>query len=178
MESTRVSLNTVIFVLFSIICLCPLFIGLQIKLLPPHPGGLLILLFGALPHTIGLIVSAREGNTLAASIIFLFCAFWWYIGTMLILIALSISTKDQYIVGLKCIEPPIAISVFILMNMYTRKRSLFFILLGLGITVTYLWLAKTILPPLEQGVPYVVGALMVGSVLVVIEQLRQLKKPI
>ncbi|MFA6588311.1 MAG: hypothetical protein WCT08_04540 [Patescibacteria group bacterium] len=168
-------LNTVIFVLFSIISLCFLFIGLQVKSLPPHPGGLLILLFGAIFHSIGLFVSIREGNTPAACIIGIFCMFWWYIGIMLVLIALGISTKDQYVSGLKWLEPSVALSVYILSYMYTRIKSLFYILLGLGTTVVYLWAAKAILPGLEDGVPYVVGALGIGSVLVVIGQLKQLK---
>jgi hypothetical protein len=178
MEPVKAHLNTVIFVLFSIICLCFLFIGLQVKSLPPHPGGMLILLFGAMFHSIGLIVSVREGNTPAACIIGLFCFFWWYIGLMLVFISLGISTKEQYILGLKWIEPAIALSVFILSYMYTRVKPLFYILLGLGITVTYLWAAKAFFPSMEVGVPYVVGALGFNSVLVVIIQLIQLRKPI
>lgn len=176
MELKHASLNTVIFVLFSIIALCFLFIGLQVKSLPPHPGGLLILLFGAIFHSIGLFVSIREGNTPAACIIGLFCMFWWYIGIMLVLIALGISTKEQYVSGLKWLEPAIALSVFILSYMYTRIKPLLYILLGLGTTVIYLWVAKTMFPVLEGGVAYVVGALGIGSMLVVVGQLKQLKK--
>ncbi|MDD5040665.1 MAG: hypothetical protein PHY34_05985 [Patescibacteria group bacterium] len=176
MEDTKKYINTVIFILCSIVVLCPLFVGLQVKSLPPHPGGLLILLFGGVLHTIGLRVSIRKGDTPAACIIGLFCLFWWYIGTMLALIALGIATKEQYVVGLKWLEPPIALLIYILSYQYSAKKHLFRVLVGLGTTVVYLWLAKALIPALEAGVPFVVGALGVGSVWALAIQLNLHKK--
>lgn len=166
MEKTPVPFNTVLYVLDSIIMLVVLFIGVHEKIMAPGVGGLLILLFGAAPHTVGFGIAVRQDNTMAATIIGTFCSFWWYVSSMLLALAAGIATKAHYVGGLKVALLGIAIIVFQSAWAYRRARSLLLILLGLGTTVTYLWIADAVVPALEHYSSWVVGALGVGSIIV------------
>ncbi|MFH1171358.1 MAG: hypothetical protein V1778_02370 [bacterium] len=146
--------NIVIYVLFSIVVACGIFIGLSMKQIAPLPGGLALLVWVALPHTVGMFLSIRHKHTEAAIVIALFLGFWLYLGSGLLFIEPSVLQH-----ALKFIEPPIFLSIIVLTSFYGRiDRSLQAILGGLGATVFFLWLTK-IWESLGAAIPIVVGAL-------------------
>ncbi|MFA5134545.1 MAG: hypothetical protein WC505_02020 [Patescibacteria group bacterium] len=168
-----VLLDTVSFVLLSIIMICPLFIGIHMKQIPPIPGGIAILCFGATLHGIGLKVAWKQNKTFAAGIIGLFYAFWLYCGFGLLALGFGTIEKEQFDSVFVWCELPLALSILILAFAYCGVKRLFRILLGLMGTVVYLWLSKVLFHGLQSGVPVVVGALMLGSTIVFILQLRE-----
>ena len=171
MEEGKQSFNTVAFVLFAIWMACMVFPGLSLKSIPVKSVALALLLFVAFPHAVGLYLSIRQNHTEAAIIIGLFLSFWLFLGIgFFILSPLEVSET------LKFIEPGMAIAVFCLQYFYKDKdKSLQYILIGLGTTITYLWLSKFVLW-LESGVPYVVWGLGICTLVVAIHQLRKLRK--
>ncbi len=169
MEEGKQNFSTVAFVLFAIWMACTIFPGLSFKLIPLLAGALAILLFVVPPHTIGLYLNIRDGNTVPAITIGLFWSFWLFLG-----IGYFILPATQISEALKFIEPGMAVAVFCLQYFY-KDKSLQYILIGLGMTITYLWLSKLILF-LEAGVPFVVISLGICTLAVAVHQLKKLKK--
>ena len=138
--------NVVMLALTSIYLVCGIFIGLSIKMLPPKIGGLLLLLVGALPHAICLVLAIQAGHSTAACVLAIFTFFWLYLG-----IAYTFITPDPNDTGLLSgidkgllfLEPPMAVMIFVYQQDYWAKDAvLAWLLNGLGATVVYLWLTK------------------------------------
>lgn len=143
----------VVFVLFSIVMACGIFIGLSVKGIPPLAGGIALLAWVVLPHAYGLALSIHHRHTEAAVVISLFLGFWIYLGVGMIANAPGLTA------ALVFIEPPIFCSVYVMAYFYGRiDTTLRAILIGLGSTVLFLWCTKLI-SALHVATPYVVGAL-------------------
>jgi fatty acid desaturase len=84
---------------------------------------------------------------------------------------LTLPAKDLH-QCLRYAEPVIAIATFIMVYFYWAKKSLAMILLGLGATVTWLWISKLIEAPSWIG-SGVVGVLGFCVFVVAIIQLNQ-----
>ncbi|MBU0964258.1 hypothetical protein KKC06_04435 [Patescibacteria group bacterium] len=179
----EILLNTVIYVLCSIVMICPLFIGIHLQMIPPLPGGIAILFFGAWWHKLGMRESIGQNNTPAACIITAFFFFWLYNGTMLTLIGISeavkgytgieysLVTKDALNAGLKFAEIGLVFVIAIMSMAYWKMKELFLILTGLWLTVVILWLSKFVFKSWHTFSLVDVGALMAGSIVVLIIQL-------
>ncbi|MBR9911086.1 MAG: hypothetical protein GYB33_12130 [Gammaproteobacteria bacterium] len=138
--------NVILLALTSIYLVCGIFIGLSMKMLPPKFGGLLLLLCGALPHCVCLILAIQAGHTVSACILAIFSVFWIYLGSGYLFLKPDpndtglLSGLDR---GLLFLEPPMAVMIFVFQQDYWAKSTVLAWLLGsLGVTVIYLWLTK------------------------------------
>ncbi len=139
-------INVVLLALTSIYLVCGIFIGLSLKMLPPRIGGLLLLLVGALPHCICLVLAIQAGHTTSACVLAIFSFFWLYLGISYAFLTPNpndtglLSDIDK---GLLFLEPPMAVMIFVYQQDYWAKDVvLAWLLNGLGATVVYLWLTK------------------------------------
>jgi len=147
---------------------CCIFPGLVLKAISPQVGALALLVWVALPHSIGLFLSILHGHNVAAIIIALFLGFWLNLG-----VGLFTPFAGQVQTALKFIEPGIFISVFGLQYFYAKKdKSLQHVLWGLGVTVIYLWLTK-FFQVLNMGTPYVIWGLGIWVFYVMMKQLKK-----
>lgn len=186
--------NVVLLALTSIYLVCGIFIGLSLKMLPPRIGGLLLLLVGALPHCICLVLAIQAGHTTAACVLAIFSFFWLYLGIAYTFIKPDpndtglLSPIDK---GLLFLEPPMAVMIFVYQQDYWAKDVvLAWLLNGLGATVVYLWLTKFVAalhtsaeysktnPPalvvtLNRFVPLVVFMLSVAVIYTINDQLHK-----
>jgi hypothetical protein len=159
--------NPVILALFSITVMCGIFIGFNEKALPPVAAGLGFLLWGALPHAICMYESVRQGHTEASVVLMLFLGFWLFLG-----IGLLVAPPADLVAVLRYAEPVIALAVFIMCVYYRRTPSLSRILIGLGVTVSWLWASKLIHAPAFIA-SWIVGILGCFVFLTAIVQLNQ-----
>lgn len=138
--------NVVLFALTSIYLVCGIFIGLSVKMLTPKIGGMLLLLCGALPHCIALVLAIQAGHTVSACILAIFFIFWLYLGIGYAFIKPDPNTTDllsSLDKGLLFLEPPMAVMIFVFQQDYWAKNEVLAWLLGsLGATIAYLWLTK------------------------------------
>jgi hypothetical protein len=167
MPAEKPGFNPVILALFSISIMCGIYIGLNERSIPPYAAALGFLLWGALPHGICLFESIRHGHTEASVVLMLFMGFWLYLGIGL----LTLPVHDLHLC-LRYAEPVIGIATFVMVYFYRDKTSLARILVGLGLTVGWLWLSKLIGAPSWIG-SWVVGVLGVFVFIVAVIQLKQ-----
>lgn len=153
MRGTHDDFNPVIVALFSIALVCGIYIGFNQGAIPAVTAGLGFFLWGACPHFGCLLASYRQGKTKACVILMIFTGFWSVLG-----ISLLAGLKKELGSLLLYSEPVIAVSVFIMCRYYFKaaEAALGGILIGLGLTVSILWLSKL------RHWPATVGSVTVG----------------
>jgi len=139
--SSYTSFNPVVVALFSIFLMCGIYIGYNEDVIPNVTAGLGFFIWGALPHFGCLIASYRIGKTNAAVVLMIFTGFW-----TLLSISLLAGLKKELGPLFLYSEPVIAISVFVMSYYYfkDKERPLGGILIGLGLTVSILWVSKAL----------------------------------
>jgi hypothetical protein len=157
--------RTVPFVLFSIVMMCAVNIGMHLKALTPTASAIAIIVWGAIPHWIGLSLAIREGKTAAACIIAIFAGFWSFLSVGLIMFPGDISG------ALFCVEPGMFLSILVLQYSYRNKPILRYILCGLAALISLLWLAK-IITPLDATIPVALIILGVWALTVAFYELK------
>lgn len=159
--------NPVVLALFSIAVMCGVYIGLNEKAIPPAAAALAFLVWGVLPHSVCLYESIRHGHTEASVVLMLFQGFWLFLGIGL----LTLPAHDLH-QCLRYAEPVIAVATFIMAYFYREKKPLERILVGLGVTVSWLWMSKLLGSDAWIG-SWVVGVLGFFVFVVAIIQLGQ-----
>lgn len=166
MESRENKFATVPFVLGSIIIMCAVFPGLQLKAVKPLIGALAIICWGAIPHWIGLAIAIRKGGTVAAGVIGLFAGFWTFLALGLLLAPADLGG------ALVWIEPGMIAILVVLQHFYRQEKMLQHILLGLAGLIAILWLSKLFSLP-ACIVPGAVYALGLWALVVLFFQLKK-----
>lgn len=164
METDKPKLNTIVYLLYFLFFACFIYIGLVEKWYDFSIGGTLLSVFVVLPHLVAFLASIRQGNHKAAIIIGTFLGFWSYLT-----LGLFFFSYSQIVSGLKVVEVPVFIVVFVMAQFYRADKSLIYILNNLGMAVLFLWLSKFI-PAIEPAKSWAVGYLGINTLIVAIIQ--------
>ncbi|MFH1367184.1 MAG: hypothetical protein ABIH38_04335 [Patescibacteria group bacterium] len=164
MESDKPKLNTIVYLLYFLFFACVIFIGLVEKWFSFPIGGMLLSVFVVLPHLVAFFASVSQGNHKSAVVIGTFLGFWSYLT-----LGLFFFPYAEIVSGLKVVEIPVFVVVFIMSYFYRADKSLTYILIHLGATVFFLWAAKfvTVFEPARSSI---VGILGIGVIFVAINQ--------
>lgn len=175
MAEPKGQFNTVIFLLPFLAIACVIFTALVEGWFTFKLAGICLIPFVVVPHIVCFGVSVAQGNTPGGIVIFTFTGFWSTFTYGLFFLA-----REEINQILKVIEFPIFVVVFLCAFVFYRQvKPLFWILIGLGTTVFYLWIAKfthaldfRLLPGLDHGKSNIVALLGVACLVVAVIQYR------
>jgi len=133
-----------LFVLTGIVAGCAILGMMGFGLLSPLTAGLAVLAFPFFFHITTVVVLIKQGHTVAACVIGLFCGFWMLAGLSYVAMGIPGSgvTKATLDPVLLSIEPVLILASFYFQRHYLHNEKLRWTLIFLGLTVMVLFTTK------------------------------------